>query len=180
LAERILALHEDIFEVYIIEESDGQPTIVDEASKSGISVMGDWMNQPGRGSPLGPIVVLGAAAQIIRDRPTKLITIVYGEEVVVLVPIEERRLVALSTSYDSLFSVTRTVTQQLPRMTREQKSVGIPYQLRSSTDNVHGSRVVAYVSNTDRDASTLIIPLHSCGRPIPVGAKYCEGCGGRL
>ena len=74
LAESILALHQEILEVYVIEERDGQSVVTDEASKSGASLLADGMNQMGRNAPLSPSIILGAAGQILQgSSPTRLV-----------------------------------------------------------------------------------------------------------
>lgn len=119
LAESILALHQEILEVYVIEERDGQSVVTDEASKSGASLLADGMNQMGRNAPLSPSIILGAAGQILQgSRPTKLVGILYSGGGVIMSPIDEGRLFIASTTPSSLFDVMRKITESLPRITQ--------------------------------------------------------------
>jgi len=119
LAESILAVHEEILEVYILEERDGRHIITDEASKSGATLLAGVMEQMGRNAPLSPTIILGAAGQILRDRPTKLVGILYAGGAVILAPINEASLAMLSTTASSLSTVMQKLTESLPRILRQ-------------------------------------------------------------
>jgi hypothetical protein len=119
LADSILALHEQILEVYVMEERDGQNVITDEASRSGASFLADGMSQMGRNAPLSPSIILGAASQILQgSRPTRLVGVLYQGGGVILSPIDENSLVLVSTTPSSLFEVMQKITDFLPRITR--------------------------------------------------------------
>jgi hypothetical protein len=119
LAESILAVHEEILEVYILEEKDGRHIITDEASKSGATLLAGVMEQMGRNAPLSPTIILGAAGQILRDRPTKLVGILYAGGGIILSPVSEGSLAMLSTNSSSLFSVMQKLSEALPRILRQ-------------------------------------------------------------
>lgn len=117
LADSILALHEQILEVYILEERDGQNVVTDEASKSGASLLADGMNQMGRNGPLTPSIILGAASQILQgSRPTKLVGILYQGGGVIVSPIDNKSVLIASTTQSSLFEVMQEITEFLPRI----------------------------------------------------------------
>jgi hypothetical protein len=117
LAESILALHQEILEVYVIEERDGQSVVTDEASKSGASLLADGMNQMGRNAPLSPSIILGAAGQILQgSSPTKLVGVLYGGGGVIMSPIDEGKLFIASTTPSGLFDVMRKISESLPRI----------------------------------------------------------------
>ena len=119
LAETILALHEQILEVYILEERDGRHIITDEASKSGATLLAGVMEQMGRNAPLSPTIILGAAGQIIRDGPTRLVGILYAGGAVILSPISEGSLAMLSTTSSSLFNVMQKLSEALPKILKQ-------------------------------------------------------------
>lgn len=124
LAESILALHQDILEVYIIEEREGQNIVTDEASKSGASLLAEGMNQMGTNAPLSPSIILGAAGQILQDsKPTKLVGILYAGGGVIMSPIDEAALFVASTTPSSLFDVMRKIAESLPRITQGRGTV---------------------------------------------------------
>ena len=124
LAESILALHQDILEVYIIEERDGQNVVTDEASKSGASLLAEGMNQMGTNAPLSPSIILGAAGQILQgSKPTKLVGILYAGGGVVMSPIDETTLFVASTTPSSLFDVMSRLADSLPRITQGRGTV---------------------------------------------------------
>ena len=122
LAESILALHEDILEVYVMDERDGRHLVVEEASRSGASLLADGMILMGRQAPLSPAIILGAADQLLRDKSTKLVGVLYGGGGIVLAPINERRLFVASTTSPSLFSVMQRIEEALPRITLTQEA----------------------------------------------------------
>ena len=119
LAESILAVHEEILEVYILEEKDGRHIITDEASKSGATLLAGVMEQMGRNAPLSPTIILGAAGQILRDRPTKLVGILYASGAIILSPVNEGSLAMLSTTSSSLFSVMQKLSESLPKILKQ-------------------------------------------------------------
>jgi hypothetical protein len=119
LAESILAVHEEILEVYILEEKDGRHIITDEASKSGATLLAGVMEQTGRNAPLSPTIILGAAGQMLRDRPTKLVGILYAGGAIILSPVNEGSLAMLSTSSSSLFSVMQRLSELLPKILKQ-------------------------------------------------------------
>jgi hypothetical protein len=145
LADSILALHEQILEVYVLEERDGQNVVIDEASKSGASLLADGMNQMGRNAPLSPSIILGAASQILQgSRPTKLVGILYLGGGVVLSPIDENRVLIASTTPSSLFEVMERITEFLPRITRSGLSATM--NMVSSASQAE-ERVIAFLTN---------------------------------
>ena len=132
LAESILAVHEEILEVYILEERDGRHIITDEASKSGATLLAGVMEQMGRNAPLSPTIILGAAGQIIREMPTRLVGILYGGGGVILSPISEGSLAMLSTSSSSLFNVMQKLSEALPKILKQ--SIGELNAVNSASD----------------------------------------------
>lgn len=120
LANSILELHDQILEVYVLEERDGQNVITDEASRSGVSLLAEGMNQMGRNAPLSPSIILGAASQILQgSRPTKLVGILYLGGGVILSPIDEKNVLIASTTASSLFEVMKKISEFLPSIARK-------------------------------------------------------------
>ena len=137
LAESILNLHPDILEVYIIEERDGQNTVIDEASKSGASLLAEGMNQMGTNAPLSPSILLGAADQILQgSKPTKLVGILYAGGGIVMSQIDEGKLFVASTLPSSLFDVMRKLADSLTRITRGRGTVNAVNSASEAEDRV--------------------------------------------
>jgi hypothetical protein len=134
LAETILALHEDIMEVYILQEKDGQHIVVDEAARGGISLLAECMNQTY--APLSSAILIGAAGQIARGKSVKLLGIQYGEEAIILSPLSEAKLVALSTSSQRLSDVMRDISEPLSKLARQQTQPTIDRSAESVEDMV--------------------------------------------
>ena len=137
LAESILTLHPEILEVYIIEERDGQSVVIDEASKSGASLLANGMNQMGISAPLTPSIILGAAGQILQgSKPTRLVGILYAGGGVVMSPINESTLFIASTTPSSLFEVMHRIAEFLPRITPGFRGTANAVNSASEAENV--------------------------------------------
>jgi hypothetical protein len=113
LARRVLALHEGIREVFVLEERSGEYAVVDEATRNGVSLLSESMHETRKHAPLVPALILGAAAQLTGNS-LKLIGILYREGGVVFTHIDEKRLVALSSAPENLYKVMEAVNDTLP------------------------------------------------------------------
>jgi len=123
LADHVLALHKDIHEVLILEDREGNHVVVGEASRKGVTLLADSMNVPSKKGLLAPMIILGSANQF-GGQQSKLVGIEYEEAGLVLAPLSESRLLAISTKPESLRDVWETVSAALPQL--EQHALEIP------------------------------------------------------
>lgn len=117
-ANDVLALHKDIHEVFIIEDREGTHVVVGEASRErGMKVLADGINAATQHGLLMPMIILGSATQFGGGQ-SKLVGIEYTRTGVVLAPLNEDRVLAVSTKVESLHEVMRIVSANLPRLER--------------------------------------------------------------
>jgi hypothetical protein len=115
LARSVLALHDGIREAFVLEEKSGQYVVVDEATRDGGSLLSESLNEVRKHAPLVPAVILGGAAQFAGDPDSlKLVGILYRNGGVIFTHLDEKKLLALSTSPENLSSVMESVNQNLP------------------------------------------------------------------
>lgn len=122
LADDVLALHDGIREVLILEERAGQHVIIEEAVRDSVSqdLLGGRLVEVHGGVSLAPNIILGAAEQFGGDPGgLKLVGILYKRNGVILCNLSETRLLAISTSPDSFHSVMVIVNKSLPRLIEE-------------------------------------------------------------
>jgi hypothetical protein len=115
LADHVLVLHKDISEVIILEDRAGEYVVVDEASRKGVSLLADNPSIVGKQPLLAPAVILGTASQFV-GQPSKLVGIECEEVGLVLAPLNEYKLLALSTRTESLCDVWHTISEALPQL----------------------------------------------------------------
>lgn len=133
LADQILVLHRDIHEVSIIEERVGNYTIVDEASKGGVTLLEDRISPASRQGLLAPMIILGTATQF-GGQQSKLIGVEYENAGLVLASLTENRLLLLSTKLEGLNDAMHTISAALPRL--EQAAQHAPKTIREVSSAV--------------------------------------------
>ena len=116
LADRVLALHKDIHEVFIIEDRAGNQVAVGEASRKGFTLLADSMNVASKHGLLAPMIILGSASQFCGGQQSRLVGIEYEKAGLVLAPFNENKLLALSTKPESLRDVMQTISEALPQL----------------------------------------------------------------
>ena len=113
LAEDLLARHEGIREVLILEDKAGQHVVTEEAARDDVPLL--LNSARGRSASMIPNVILGAAAQLGGTTSfLRLIGILYGKGGVLFSNINNDRLLAISTSPESFFNVMQIVNEVLP------------------------------------------------------------------
>jgi hypothetical protein len=120
-------------------------------------------------------VLLGAASQIIRARPIKLVGVLYGGGGIIVSPFFGGKFFILSSNPAGLFDVMQKVSEALPSIMKRESDEAL-YQL---DELAYGEKVVSFLTRI-RGSPALIIPLHDCGHPKQVGAKFCGHCGEKL
>lgn len=114
-AEEVLALHEGIREVFILEERSGRFITTDRAVREGDRILSGNIDLAESNAALAPAVILGAASQFVGESvPPKLVGILYNKGGVVFCHLDENRVLALSTSPESLHNVMQTLRDSLP------------------------------------------------------------------
>jgi hypothetical protein len=118
LARSVLAVHDGIREVFVLEERPGQYVVVDEAKRDGgVSLLLESMHDVRRHAYLIPAAILGAAAQFTGEpNSLRLVGILYGKGGVILTRLNETKLLALSTTPEHLYSVMEKLHGALPAL----------------------------------------------------------------
>ena len=122
LADDVLALHDGIREVLILEERAGQHMIIEEAARDSGSqdLLAGRLEEVHGGASLAPNIILGAAEQFGGDPGgLRLVGMLYKKNGVILCNLSETRLLAMSTSTESFPSVLVIMNKSLPRLIEE-------------------------------------------------------------
>jgi hypothetical protein len=115
LAEEVLALHEGIREVFILEERSGRFMATDRAVRDGDKLLSGNIDLAGSNATLALAVIVGAATQLAGESgPARLVGIMYDKGGVFFCHLDENRVLALSTSPESLYNVMQTLKDSLP------------------------------------------------------------------
>lgn len=115
LADHILTLHKDIHEVFILEEREGSNVVIGGASRKGLTLLADRINLSSDQGVLAPLIIFGSATQF-GGQETSLVGIEYEKAGLVLVQFNENRVLALSTSPESLPDVMDATRAALPQL----------------------------------------------------------------
>lgn len=115
LADHILTLHKDIHEVFILEEREGSSVVVGAASRKGVTLLADRIKLSSDQGVLAPLIIFGSATQF-GGQETSLVGIQYEKAGLVLVQFNENRLLALSTTPESLPDVMDATRAGLPQL----------------------------------------------------------------
>jgi hypothetical protein len=118
LARSVLALHDGIREVFILEAKPGQYAVVDSAiGDGGASILSESIHGTRKHAQLVPAVILGGAAQFAGDPESlQLVAISYRKSGVILANLTEQRFLAISTSPEALYGAMVEVEKGLPRL----------------------------------------------------------------
>jgi hypothetical protein len=121
LTEDVLALHDGIREVLILEERAGQHVIVEEATRQGAArSLSARLDELSGGVSLAPNIILGASEQFGGEPGgLKLVGMLYKKNGVVLCNLTEFRVLAISTSPESFYMVMEVMSKSLPRLVEE-------------------------------------------------------------
>jgi len=115
LADDVLALHEDIQEVFILEEKSGDQVVAGKASRKGLTLLGDSINTSGKHGVLAPLIIVGSASQFWGQQ-SRLVGIEYEAAGLIFAPLDENRLLALSTKTESVGDVWQIISAALPQL----------------------------------------------------------------
>jgi len=121
LSKDVLALHDGIQEVFILENRPGQYAVAEEATRS-TSLLSLSFHEVGNHAQIVPAVILGGAGQFTSEPDSlRLVGILYQRWGVIFTHLDEKRLLALSTSPESLYSVMERVNDSLPGLLKRER-----------------------------------------------------------
>ena len=115
LADRVLALHKDIHEVLILEDRSGDHFVIGEASRKGVTLLADNINSANQEGLLAPVIILGSASQF-GGQQSKLVGIEYEAGGLIFAPLDDNKLLAVSTKSESLGDVWQIISAALPQL----------------------------------------------------------------
>ena len=130
-AKEVLAVHDAINEVLIIEDKAGESIIADEAHRfEGLDpVFAD------KNAMLAPMLILGAASRLTSGmEPAKLVGITYANQGVLFTPIDDNTVLMLTTRIESLSEVTEEVHRALPELLKRRSMGSEKYAVESAVD----------------------------------------------
>lgn len=120
VTKQVLGLHQGITEVSILEERAGHLEVIEEAAKGKAARLEGIIADMTESSALGPAVILGAAAQIGKvPGSLSLVGILYRDVGIILSPLGENKVLALSTDPQTLGEAIRIVNDALPGLVKK-------------------------------------------------------------
>ncbi len=156
LADHVLALHNDIHEVIVLEAKAGEFVVVGEASKEGEAFLADNMNSSNKTRLLAPMVILGSATQLVGQQ-SKLVGIEYETGSLLFVPLDEDKLLALSIRADSIQDVWQTVRSALPELQRRSHEVPVAFGEVTSTVEAEARARYFITERFPRESSRIVV-----------------------
>jgi hypothetical protein len=156
LTEKVLALHDGIRQVFILEERAGQFIAAEKASRKDVPGSPDILDGSVETAALAPALILGAAAQFDKNPGSlKLVGILYGNEGVMLTYLNESKLLEVRTEPSSLYDGMRAVNEALPSLIKEHENGGkIEGAIKSATEAEEIAR--NYVAKTRKQTRVFI------------------------
>ena len=156
LTEEVLALHEGIREVLVLEEKAGMFIVTEKAGKDEAQRSLDDLDSPANNGPLAPAVILGAAAQFAKSPSSlELVAILYNDEGVMLTYLDDSKLLEICTDPPSLYDAMRIVNESLPKLVKEHEIGGkLGAAIMSATEAEEIAR--SFVMKTRKSTSTSI------------------------
>jgi len=89
--------------------------VIDEASRKGVTLLTDNINMANQEGLLAPVIIVGSASQFGRQQ-SKLVGIEYDVAGLLLAPLDENKLLVLSTKTESLGDVWQIINADLPQL----------------------------------------------------------------
>ena len=125
LTEEVLALHEGIRQVLVLEEKAGMFIVTEKAGVDEAQRSLDDLDSPVDNGPLAPAVILGAAAQFAKNPGSlELVAMLYNNEGVLLAYLDDSKLLEVCTDPPSLYDAMRIVKESLPKLVKEHELAG--------------------------------------------------------
>jgi hypothetical protein len=156
LADHVLALHKDIDEVLVLEDKGGEYVVVGEASREGVTFLADNVNIASKQRLLAPMIILGSANQL-GGQQSKLLGIEYETASLLFVPLDEDKLLALSTKSESIQDVWQAIRSALPEL--QQRSHEVPVAVGAITSTLQAEARARYfiTERFPRESSRIVV-----------------------
>jgi hypothetical protein len=156
LADHVLSLHKGIHEVLILEDKAGEYVVIGEASREGVTLLADNMNIASKARLLGPMIILGSANQL-GGQASKLVGIEYEKAGLLFVPLDEDKLLALSTKPESIQDVWQAVRSALPELQQRSHQVPVAFGAVTSTFEAEARARYFITERFPRESSRIVV-----------------------
>lgn len=159
LTEEVLALHDGIRDVFILEEKGGQFVVAEEASRNTTARLSNFINES-RNATLAPALILGAASQLSKTPGSlELVGILYNDVGIMFAYVSEDKLLAISTEPSTFSSAMQLVSEALPDLIKESQ---FGRKVLGAVKSVEDAGEIAqtYVMRTTRASRVLISEIN--------------------
>jgi len=136
LAGEVLALHDAIRDVLVVENRAGDMHVIDQAERIAPSFE-ESLEGAGKDSIVAPTLILGAAShvgKVWRSGELSLIGMLYDQLGILCAPVDENTYLMATTSSQSLLEVSKTVHEALPSLIRKRFPAPSPLAVGSASD----------------------------------------------
>jgi hypothetical protein len=136
LAEDVLALHDAIQHVLVVENRAGDMHVVDQAGRSP-SPFSENMNGPAKDSTVAPAMILGAASQfgtVWRYGQLRLVGMLYAELGALCAPIDDNSYLMVTTPSEETLTVMNSLQDNLPNLLQTRTPAREKLAIISATD----------------------------------------------
>ena len=156
MTEEVLALHEGIRQVLVLEERAGMFIVTEKAGRDETQRSLDDLDGPTNNGALAPAVILGAASQFAKSPGSlELVALLYNNEGVILRYLNDTKLLEIITDPPSLYDAMRIVNESLPKLAKEHEIGGnTGATIKSATEAEEIAR--SFVTRTRRATSVSI------------------------
>ena len=174
LTEEVLALHEGIREVLVLEERAGMFVVTEKAGKDETQRSLDDLDGSMNNGPLAPAVILGAAAQFAKSPGSlELVAMLYNTEGVLLTYLDDSKLLEISTDPAILFDAMRIVNESLPKLVKEHELAGkYGATIKSATEAEEIARSFVMRTRKSTDVSINGITHHGADNRWEIQGSY--------
>jgi hypothetical protein len=165
LADEVLALHDAIQYVLLVENRAGEMHIVGQAGRNNSSPV-EAMTEAEKDSIVAPAMILGAASQIgkvWRYGELRLVGMLYTQLASLCAPVDDDTYLMLTTTTENLPAVMNTVQQALPSLMRKRAT---PTQTLAISSAVEVDQAVrSFFANTRLCEPNLVRMDHAILNP---------------
>jgi len=137
LADEVLALHNAILRVMIVETRAGELHVVDEVSRRNPALFNSVSQQANDILLVAPTMILGAAAKIGNLQGTgelSLVGMLYEEQGLICAPVNEATYMLVTTPRESLHGVMETFERTLPRVLDKRSPISRSLAINSAAE----------------------------------------------
>jgi hypothetical protein len=137
LAEEVLALHDAIREVMIIENQAGELRVIDQVGKDNHSILDAVSEHEKDTAIVAPTMILGAASRlgnVQKSGELRLVGLLYEQQGALCVPINADSYLLVTTANESFLEVMNALQRFLPSLTRQRFYTSEPLAINSAID----------------------------------------------